>query len=64
MLNVSQLREIRQERGMSLGDLAAATGLHPSTISKIENGQRWPRKDTLERMAKALGYSLELYHVE
>lgn len=40
-----RLRALRRERGTSLADVAAATGISVSTLSRLESGQR---KATLE----------------
>ena len=42
-----RLRALRVERGATLADLAATTGISPSTLSRLESGQRRP---TLERL--------------
>ena len=44
--------------GWSQGELARATGLMPSTISKIVRGITRPEVDTLQRIAKALGIDI------
>ncbi len=64
----NQLGEyIRQRRGvtkMSLRDLADATGMTRGWLSYIENGQRTPTPETLQRIAEALGVDYEdLYAV-
>ena len=46
--------------GMSQKQLAAATGIDQSDISKIERGVANPSVSTLERIAKALGGKLTI----
>lgn len=48
-------KSLRAARGMSQKELAEAAGVHPSYISKIENGQERPGRDLLEGLARALG---------
>jgi transcriptional regulator with XRE-family HTH domain len=50
----SSVRSLRKERGWSLMDAAARTGLSVSTLSKIENGQRSLTYDKLVQLADAL----------
>ena len=47
---------IRTARGLGLSELAAAAGIDPGTLSKIEAGlTRNPRRFVLARIADALG---------
>ncbi len=48
----AQLRRLRTERGLTLVELAASTGISTSTMSRLENGQRRP---TLELLLPILG---------
>jgi transcriptional regulator with XRE-family HTH domain len=52
------LRALRQARGWSLGELSAASGVPPSTISKIENRQMNPSLVHAINLAEALGANL------
>jgi transcriptional regulator with XRE-family HTH domain len=50
-----RLRSLREERGLDVGQLAYKTGLHPSTIHKIEAGDRPNASGTvLARLADVL----------
>ena len=49
-----KLREVREMRGMSQDDLAYEAGLHRTAISLIERGNRSPRLETIEALARAL----------
>jgi transcriptional regulator with XRE-family HTH domain len=51
---VDQLRHIRAERGLTLRDLAQASGVSKDTISEIERGVRKPHPTTVGKLAKAL----------
>lgn len=48
----------RAEKGLSQKELAAATGIDQSDISKIERGVANPSVGTLNRIAEALGAKL------
>jgi transcriptional regulator with XRE-family HTH domain len=52
------LRALRLGRGWSLGELSAASGVPPSTISKIENGQMNPSLVHAINLANAIGANL------
>ena len=51
-------------RGLSAGELARRSGLHPSYISRMLKGERRPSSDALERMAQALNVSMEALQSE
>ena len=61
LLNIGgAIRFFLEEKGMSQGDVMRATGMERAYISKlINNGIAYPRKDTIEKIAKALGVSTE-----
>ena len=56
----SAVLSARAQSGMSQKQLAAATGIDQSDISKIERGVANPSISTLERIAKALGGRLAI----
>ncbi len=49
----------RRHRGLSQAELARQTGLHPSTISKIESGRLNPYESQIRKLATALDMSEE-----
>ncbi|WP_338549097.1 helix-turn-helix domain-containing protein [Roseovarius phycicola] len=49
------LRGLRRAQGLTLDDLAVASGKSVSFISKIERGQARPSVTTLQELAGALG---------
>ena len=51
-----RLRRLREQRGVTLTDLAAATGISKSTLSRLETGQRRPSLELLLPLA-------ETYHL-
>ena len=55
----TRLRSLRTTAGLSLDELAARTGLSPSTISRIETGRRAISLDVLLPLAGALQVHLD-----
>jgi transcriptional regulator with XRE-family HTH domain len=51
----ARLRELRQERNMSLGDLADAAEVSKGHLSSIEHGLAAITVQTISRLAKGLG---------
>ena len=54
----SELVTLRRTRAVSQRQLAEATGIHQSDISRIERGVGNPTEDTLARLGRALGARL------
>lgn len=50
----TRLRFLREEKGLSQGDIEKSTGLLRCYISRIENGHTIPSLETLQRFAGAL----------
>src|SRR3954463_10958521 len=48
-----RLRTLRQQRGDTLAQLSAATGISVSTLSRLESGQRKPTLELLLPLARA-----------
>ncbi len=57
MMKLRGLRQIRQRRGISIGQLAEVTGLRRETIAHLEHGQEDPQPYALRRLEAALGAS-------
>jgi len=53
-----RLAKLREQRGMSQGDVARKARLQRVSVSRIERGVHEPSLTTLERIAKALGVRL------
>jgi transcriptional regulator with XRE-family HTH domain len=54
-MNIGErLRSIREEKGLSQGDIERRTGLVRCYISRLENGHTIPEVPTLEKLARAL----------
>jgi transcriptional regulator with XRE-family HTH domain len=49
-----RLRELREQKQFSQGDIEKRTGLLRCYISRVENGHTVPAIETLEKMARAL----------
>ncbi len=65
MLIGERLRQLRQQRGLSRGDIEQASGLMRSYITRVELGQSVPTLEALERFAAALEVPLYwLFYVE
>ena len=54
------LASTRRAKGMTQVDLAEASGISRSQISKIESGTEWPRAATVMRLLRALECSFTL----
>lgn len=54
MLIGSRLRELRELKKLSQGDIEQRTGLLRCYISRVENGHTVPAIETLEKFARAL----------
>ncbi len=54
MVISDRLRELRESKKLSQGDIEKRTGLLRAYISRVENGHTVPAFETLERLARAL----------
>ncbi|MGV9386317.1 helix-turn-helix domain-containing protein [Nonomuraea sp. NPDC003707] len=54
-----RLRSVRQERGETLAQLSASTGISVSTLSRLESGQRKPTLELLLLLARAYQVQLD-----
>jgi transcriptional regulator with XRE-family HTH domain len=63
MLIGDRLRELRDSKQLSQGDIEKSTGLLRCYISRVENGHTVPSVATLEKMARALEIPMyRLFH--
>src|SRR3954467_14804850 len=53
------IRRLRQEAGLSQAGLAAAAGIHLRQIHRYESGEQQPALGVAQRMAAALGVTLD-----
>ncbi|MCU1239873.1 MAG: DNA-binding protein [Candidatus Acidoferrum typicum] len=59
----NRLRELRESKELSQGDIEKRTGLLRCYISRVENGHTVPAVSTLEKMARALEVPMyRLFH--
>jgi transcriptional regulator with XRE-family HTH domain len=54
MIIGDRLRELREQKKMSQGEIEKRTGLLRCYISRVENGHTVPAVETLEKFARAL----------
>jgi transcriptional regulator with XRE-family HTH domain len=54
MIIGDRLRELRESKKLSQGDIEKRTGLLRCYISRVENGHTVPAIETLEKLARAL----------
>ena len=53
-----RIRQLRQQKNLSQGDIEETTGLLRCYVSRVENGHTVPSLETLERFAAALNVPL------
>ena len=69
-MNIKQLlgakiRDIRKKKNFSQGYFSELIEMNPRQIVRIENGESFPTAENLEKIAKALGTTIqELFHNE
>lgn len=56
---VNRIKEIREAQGMTQTELAARAGVSQPYIHDLENNNRGARRETLERVANALGVTVD-----
>jgi transcriptional regulator with XRE-family HTH domain len=49
-----RLKDLREQKNMSQGDIEKRTGLLRCYISRVENGRTVPAIETLEKLARAM----------
>jgi transcriptional regulator with XRE-family HTH domain len=54
MIIGEKLKELRESKQLSQGDIERRAGLRRCYISRVENGHTVPSLDTLEKLARAL----------
>jgi transcriptional regulator with XRE-family HTH domain len=54
-----ELRRIREERGLTVGELAEKSEISATTIRAVERGTRKARGDTIAKLAKPLGLTFD-----
>lgn len=64
MMIGERLRQLRERKTMSQGDLERLTGLLRCYTSRVENGHTVPAIETLQKYAKALGIEMWEFFAE
>ncbi|TCL72045.1 helix-turn-helix domain-containing protein [Rhizobium sp. BK251] len=59
-----RIRTLRMEKGLTLDDLATASGVSRAMISRIERAEASPTASLLARVCAALGLSLSAFFAE
>ncbi len=54
-----KIRQLRGQKGLSIRKLAEQTGIPKSNLADMETGKRLPRSGELEKIADALGVTVE-----
>ncbi|WKZ29445.1 MAG: helix-turn-helix transcriptional regulator [Patescibacteria group bacterium] len=54
-----RIRELRDEKDLSLRDFAVKLKLSPAFVSDVELGRRYPSEDVIAKMASVLGVKLK-----
>jgi transcriptional regulator with XRE-family HTH domain len=54
MMLGARLKEIREHKNLSQGDIERVSGLKRCYVSRVENGHTVPAVETLEKLAQAL----------
>ena len=58
-----RLKQLRESKNLSQGDIEKRTGLLRVYVSRVENGHTVPSVETLEKMARALEVPMyQLFH--
>jgi transcriptional regulator with XRE-family HTH domain len=57
---IAQLRQVREEQGLSLSDMEQRTGMTRANLCRLENEGRNVQLRTVERYARALGCRVEV----
>lgn len=53
------VRDLRNQKGWTQQRLAHEAGITQATVSTLEAGRRQPNMDSLQKIAKALGVSID-----
>ena len=55
----NRIKELRDQKGMSQEELAHRAGLSRTGMGFLETGKRWPRLDTLMKVADGLNVTVD-----
>ena len=54
-----KLKQIRQDKGLSLSELAALSSMSISYLNEIESGKKYPKTDKIASLSDALDVSYD-----
>jgi transcriptional regulator with XRE-family HTH domain len=54
-----RIKELRDKKGISQEELAHRAGLSRTGMGFVETGKRWPRLDTLMKVAQGLSVTVD-----
>ena len=54
-----RIKELREQKGISQEELAHRAGLSRTGMGFVETGKRWPRLDTLMKVAQGLNVTVD-----
>lgn len=55
----NRIKELRDQEGISQEELAHRAGLSRTGMGFVETGKRWPRLDTLMKVAQGLNVTVD-----
>jgi len=55
----NRIKELRDQKGISQEELAHRAGLSRTGMGFVETGKRWPRLDTLMKVADGLNITVD-----
>jgi len=55
----NRIKELRDQKGISQEELAHRAGLSRTGMGFVETGKRWPRLDTLMKVAQGLNITVD-----
>jgi transcriptional regulator with XRE-family HTH domain len=55
----NRIKELRDQKGISQEELAHRAGLSRTGMGFLETGKRWPRLDTLMKVARGLNVTVD-----
>jgi len=55
----NRIKELREQKGISQEELAHRAGLSRTGMGFLETGKRWPRLDTLMKVAQGLNVTVD-----
>ena len=59
-----KVREVRNQMGMSQGEVARASGLHRQAVTRLESAEVSPSIDLLARTLEPMGYTVDIVPIE